>query len=253
MTYDSAIYALVACEESQEVTIALRDAGIIAYSCDILPCSGGHPEWHIQGDVKDVLKLGEFTTQAGTKITIPRIDLLIAHPVCTYLCNSGVRWLHEQEGRWEKLVDAAKFFRLFLEADVKHVAVENPIPHKYAVEKIGRSYDQCIQPYQFGHPERKATCFWLKNLPELQPTKDVKREMEALPKSQAQRIWYASPGEDRAKERSKTFKGIAKAMAEQWGRYVLAQRQKEAKASGVETLRTPPTSELVGIRAGDLL
>jgi len=239
------VYALVACEESQAVTIALRKRGIIAFSCDILPCSGGHPEWHIQDDVREWLWKNKYNDGQGW-------DIIIAHPVCTRLTNSGVRWLHERN-LWEELDEAARFFRLFLEADADYIAVENPIPHKYAVERIGRSYDQCIQPYMFGHPERKATCFWIKNLQWLRPTNNVKAQMEALPKSQAQRIHYLSPGADRAKERSKTFPGIADAMADQWGRYVLAQRQKDAKASGVETLRTPPTPEDVGIRAGDIL
>ena len=239
-TVSNGIRVLVACEESQRVCIAFRKQGFEAYSCDVLPCSGGHPEWHIHGDVLNILyptkpdsfgamlpgpqkKIG-FRTMDGSIHEIHGWDLMISHPPCTYLCNSGVRWLYEKEGRWEKLDDAADFFRWFLEADIEYIAVENPIPHKYTVEKIGRSYDQCIQPYQFEHPERKATCLWLRNLPELQPTKDVRAEMESLPKSQSQRIWYASPGEDRAKERSKTFQGIADAMAEQWGRYILSQR-----------------------------
>lgn len=200
---------LVACEESQAVCIAFRNAGHEAYSCDILPCSGGHPEWHIQDDVLKHLNDGW--------------DLMIAHPTCTYLANSGVCWLWNKDGspnddRWENMSDGIEFFKRLLNADIPLIAVENPIPHKYANELIGRKYDQLIQPYQFGHPESKATCLWLNGLPKLQPTNDVKEIWKQLPKSEAQRIHYMSPGPERAKLRSKTFHGIAAAMAEQWGK-----------------------------------
>lgn len=214
---------LVACEESQAVTIELRKLGHEAYSCDIEPCSGEYPEWHIQDDVLPLLD-GDcgFKLQNGNSGTIlGKWDMLIAHPTCTYLTNSGVCWLYEKDGsknkeRWNNLDKAANFFRKFLEADCERIAVENPIPHKYAVERIGRKYDQLIQPYMFGHRERKATCFWLKGLPKLEQTDNVKEEMLKLPKKQQQRIHYMSPGPDRAKERSKTYPGIAKAMAVQW-------------------------------------
>ena len=123
------------------------------------------------------------------------------------------------------MVGGAKFFKTLLEADVPHIAIENPIMHKYAVEIIGRRQDQLVQPYMFGHPERKATCFWLKNLPPLRETNNVKAEMEQLPKSEAQRIHYTPPSEDRWKIRSTTFQGIAGAMATQWGDFLVGVKQ----------------------------
>jgi hypothetical protein len=194
---------LVACEESQAVTIELRKLGHEAYSCDIEECSGGHPEWHFQQDVTPLLQ--------------ESWDLVIAHPPCTRLANSGVMWL-EKRNLWKQLDDACSFFNLFIEYGKKgnKVAIENPIPHKYAVEKIG-VYTQVIQPYMFGHTERKATCLWLFGLPKLIETNNVFEEMKNLPKNQQQRLHYLPPGKDRAKLRSKTFLGIAQAMAEQWG------------------------------------
>lgn len=201
---------LVACEESQAVTIELRKLGHDAYSCDLQECSGGHPEWHIKGDVLNVLNNGW--------------DMMIAHPTCTYLTNSCVCWLYNKDGsknieRWQNLKEAAIFFKKLLYAPIPLIAIENPIPHKYAVELIGRKYDQVIQPYQFGHPESKATCLWLKGLPKLKPTNDVKEIWKQLPKKEAQRLHYLSPGHERAKLRSKTFPNIAKAIAEQFTNY----------------------------------
>jgi hypothetical protein len=200
------MHVLVACEFSGIVRDAFTALGHNAWSCDLLPSE--RLGLHYQQDVRGALDYNW--------------DLMIAHPPCTYLANSGVSWLHRQEGRWKKLDDGAKFFKMLLDADIPRIAVENPIPHKYAVERIGRKYDQLIQPYMFGHPERKATCLWLKNLPPLIPTNDVKAEMEALPKNQAQRLHYTPPGPDRWKIRSRTFTGIAQAMASQWGNHSLA-------------------------------
>ena len=196
---------LVACEESQAVTKELRVLGHEAFSCDLEPCSGGHPEWHIQGDVVNVLE--------------QHWDMIIAHPPCTILTNTGVCWLigkKAKPGRWKQLDDAANFFKLFVDHPCEKIAIENPIMHKYAVERIGRKYDCLVQPYQFGHKERKATCFWLKGLSPLHPTDNVKEQMEMLPKREQQRLHYLPPSPDRAKLRSKTFPGIAKAMALQW-------------------------------------
>jgi hypothetical protein len=145
-------------------------------------------------------------------------DLLIAHPPCTYLTNSGVTWLHKDPSRWEKLDDAATFFRNLLDAPVPRIAVENPIMHNYGKERIGGvKQTQVVQPWMFGHMEQKATCLWLKNLPPLVPTNNVKAAMDALPDNQRQRLHYLPPSADRWKLRSTTFKGIADAMADQWG------------------------------------
>jgi hypothetical protein len=195
---------LVACEESQVVCKAFRAKGHEAYSCDIQDCSGDKPEWHYKRDVFDVISLGW--------------DLMIAHPPCTYLCNSGVHWLHKQEGRFQKMADGASFFNYLLNTNcIDKIAVENPIPHKYAVEIMGRKYDQIVQPWMFGHTERKATCLWLKGLPKLTETNNVKEEMFKLPKREQQKLHYLPPSKDRAKLRSKTYQGIADAMSEQWG------------------------------------
>ena len=183
---------LIACEESQAVTIEFRKLGHEAYSCDILPCSGGHPEWHIQGDV------------------IPQLnkewDMIIAFPPCTHLAVSGARWFPEKrkDGRQEKAID---FFMKFMIHDCKKIAVENPIG---IMSTLCRKPDQIIQPWQFGHGETKATCLWLRGLPKLKPTNIVT--------GRENRIWKMAPSKDRAKLRSKTFPGIAKAMAEQWGK-----------------------------------
>jgi hypothetical protein len=192
---------LVACEYTGVVRDAFIKRGHDAVSADYRPTEiEGN---HYQGNVLDIID--------------EDWDLMIAHPPCTYLANSGVRWLHEKDGRWEKMQKAARFFKTLLEADIPMIAVENPIPHKYAVEIIGRKYDQIIHPYEFGHPETKATCLWLKNLPELKGTKNVKKEMERLPDKEKHRIHYMSPSKNRSKERSRTYKGVAHAMAAQWG------------------------------------
>lgn len=190
---------LIACEESQAVCKAFRKLGHEAYSCDILPCSGGHPEWHIQGDALVEAYSGKY-------------DMMIAHPPCTYLCNSGVCWLHKDESRWDKMREGAEFFKKLLDAPIPLKAIENPIMHKYAVEIIGRRQDQLIQPWQFGHGETKATCLWLVGLPKLTPTDIVS--------GREQRLHKLPPSPERAMLRSKTFQGIADAMAEQWGGHI---------------------------------
>ena len=190
---------LVACEESQVVTKEFRERGHEAYSCDIELCSGGHPEWHLQQDVAPVLKEGW--------------DMLLAFPPCTHLAVSGARWFAEKriDGRQQEGID---FFMQFANVDCPRVAIENPVG---IMSTVWRKPDQIIQPWMFGHPERKATCLWLKDLPKLIETDNVKAEMSMLPTSQQQKIFYTSPGPDRPKIRSKTFLGIARAMAEQWG------------------------------------
>ena len=185
---------LVACEYSGKVRDAFIAQGHDAMSCDLLPTDAPGP--HYQGDVFDIIDQGW--------------DLMIAHPPCTYLSNSGVRWLYSQPGRWDLMKEGANFFKALLEADIPMIAVENPIMHKHAVEIIGRRQDQVVQPWQFGHGETKATCFWLKGLPKLMPT-DVVEGRE-------QRIHLLPPSADRWKIRSETFSGIANAMADQWGK-----------------------------------
>jgi hypothetical protein len=194
---------LVACESSGTVRRAFRERGHDAWSCDILPADDSS-EYHIQGDATALLGEGW--------------DLLIAHPPCTYLANSGVSWLHRDESRWEKMREGAALFRKFWESDIPRIAVENPIMHKYAKEAIGcGQQSQVIQPWMFGHMEQKATCLWLKGLPLLVPTDNVKEQTMALPDSERQRVHWLPPSKDRWKERSKTFDGIAQAMASQWG------------------------------------
>lgn len=194
---------LIACESSQIVTKALRDIGIEAYSCDLLP-GEINKDWHIQGDIRDV-NLRDYV-------------MVGSHLPCTFMCNSGVSWLHKDESRWNELQKSNELFHYFWQSGVKHLYIENPIPHKYALLP---DYSQIVHPYQFGHPERKATCLWLKNLPLLKETNNVKDVMEKLPKKEAQRIHYTSPGKDRWKIRSRTFPGIAKAIADQWGKILL--------------------------------
>lgn len=196
---------LVACEFSGTVRRAFSALGHDAWSCDLLPADDSSPN-HIQGD-------------AIAAVYAQNWDLLVAHPPCTYLTNSGVTWLHKDPTRWVKLDEAAQFFKRLLDAPIVKIAVENPIMHKYAKERIGGvKQSQVIQPWMFGHTEQKATCLWLKSLPLLQPTNNVKAEMMALPDNERQRLHYLPPSSDRWKLRSKTYDGIAKAMAEQWGK-----------------------------------
>jgi len=191
---------LIACEESQTVCKAFRDKGHEAYSCDILPCSGGHPEWHIQGDVLPLLK--------------KKWDLIIAHPPCTYLTNAGAVHLYPKKvlntDRLIKGITAKHFFMEFLESNCDKVCVENPIPSK--VFELP-PYTQVIQPYEYGHPFQKKTCLWLKGLPPLKPTKI----MEERQSTKIAGNWFNKGGKDRQKNRSKFWQGIADAMAEQWG------------------------------------
>ena len=192
---------LVACEYSGKVRDAFLRAGHDAMSCDLLPTDAPGP--HYTGDVADVISDGW--------------DLMVAHPPCTYMTNSGVSWLHKDDSRWEKLDEAASFFRLLWDAPITKIAIENPIMHKYARDRIGVDHVQLVQPYMFGHPESKATCLWLKNLPPLMPTLDVRTEMDRLPKRERQRLHYLPPSADRWKVRSETHQGLADAMARQWG------------------------------------
>jgi len=201
---------LVACEESQAVTIELRKLGHKAYSCDLLPCSGGHPEWHLQKDVRELLR--------------QKWDMIIAFPPCTYLTVSGNAWFNiEKYGdkarkRFKDREEAIEFFMLFANADCERIAIENPIG---VMSSEFRKPDQIINPYQFGDPFEKKTCLWLKGLPNLEPTNIVEPPKRAeFASGKSMPAWYADawklPKDERAKLRSKTFSGIAKAMAEQW-------------------------------------
>lgn len=216
---------LVACEESQRVASAFRAKGHEAYSCDIKHCSGNHPEYHILGDALELLKTPcYFHTSDFQLHHVKKWDLLIAHPPCTYLSSVGNRWFNvERYGekarqRYHEREAAVSFFIQFVTADCDRIAIENPIGH---MNTRYRKPDQIIQPYQFGDPARKATCLWLKGLPKLKPTKIVKPEIK-LYKSKDGRIKsfsadYGSGNADSATRRSKTYPGIAQAMAEQWG------------------------------------
>lgn len=227
---------LVACEESQRVCIAFREKGHNAFSCDIQECSGGHPEWHIKGDVLKVLNgRCAFITENGETHEIPgKWDLIIAHPPCTDLCVSGARHFERKRADGSQ-AESIEFFAKFLDVDCERVCIENPVgiisgnylltyfPELAEKYNLPRQYSQIIQPYYFGDCEKKTTCLWLKGLPKLEPTnivepnikeyicKDGKiaRFSEAMVKTEK--------GMPRAKTRSRTFKGISRAMAEQWG------------------------------------
>lgn len=218
---------LIACEESQRVCTAFRERGIEAYSCDLQECSGGHPEWHIMGDCLPLLNgRCEFYTMDGTQHYIGRRwDMIIAHPPCTFLTVTGNRWFNvEQYGekavqRQKDREEAVRFFMGIASADCDRIAIENPIG---VMSTAWRKPDQIIQPYEYGHPMRKATCLWLKFLPKLIPTEVVEPEVYYYTakngRIKSDSRWRSQCGkEERAKIRSKTFPGIAKAMAEQWG------------------------------------
>lgn len=220
---------LVACEESQAVTKAFRKLGYEAFSCDLLPCSGGHPEWHYQQDVFEVIDKGW--------------DLMIAHPPCTFLAGSGVAWLSHKEdthlpfeqrrphplypNRRQDMLDSIEFVKKLYNSDIVHVAIENPIG---LLSSRWQKPDQIIQPYMFGDEATKSTCLWLKNLPKLEPTNIVGKGERfewvdtKTGRIKSQPMWYykalsqAKTPEERRTLRSKTFQGIADAMANQWSK-----------------------------------
>ena len=244
---------LIGCEESQAICIEFRKLGHNAYSCDLQRCSGGHPEWHFNSDIFEVLDNNGGVTQAGDEVHVDKWDLLIAHPPCTYLAVSGARWLYNKDGskneqRWKDLEDGAAFFMKLANANVERIAIENPIG---VMGKRWRKADQTIQPWQFGDMAKKLTCLWLKNLPKLEPLyteepegleyvfqsgkKNPKWYLDALGQAaketakwvvdnqidistpegkKAKKMYY---DEARRRIRSKTFPGIARAMARTWG------------------------------------
>lgn len=238
---------LVACEESQAVTKELRKLGHEAYSCDIVECSGGHPEWHIQGDVLPLLNRVDngnngwhdiyFTTMDGQEHCVEQWDMIIAFPPCTHLAVSGARHFEKKraDGRQR---EAIEFFCQFLNADCDRIVIENPVgiisgdyipkhfPDLAEKYNLPKKYTQIIQPYEYGEPYRKATCLWLKGVPALTPTNIVEvcdiREYVIKRGKNAGKIvtfsdWINEGGKNRQTMRSKTFPGVAKAMAEQWG------------------------------------
>lgn len=215
---------LVACEESQRVCIAFRERGHEAYSCDLQDCSGGHPEWHIKGDVLPLLN-GNcffFDSAGGGHMANGKWDLIIAHPPCTRLCSSGQRWAfwgneeYKQKIRREQL-EAAVFFMRFVAADCPRVAIENPVG---IMNKLYRSADCIYNPYDFeGETEAKRTCLWLKGLPPLKPTQKLppEKRTNGIWKAQFDGKQYAWNDPETARLRSRTPLGVAKAMADQWG------------------------------------
>lgn len=229
---------LVACEESQAVTKEFRRLGHEAYSCDIIECSGGHPEWHINDDVLKYINGDEaifWTEDRVGHITPKRWDMIIAFPPCTHLAVSGARHFGKKraDGRQR---EAIEFFCQFLNADCDRIAIENPvgiisggyIPEHFPdlAEKYGlpKKPDQIIQPYEYGHAAKKTTCLWLKGLPNLVPTNVVEPDLVQYTCKSGKVVTFGAnmvhgfKSSERAKARSKTFEGVAKAMAEQWGR-----------------------------------
>ncbi|KKN28608.1 hypothetical protein LCGC14_0852530 [marine sediment metagenome] len=210
---------LIACEESQAVCKEFRKLGHEAYSCDILSCSGGEPQWHIEGDILNWMGKNSFNDYEGW-------DLMIAHPPCTYLSNAGIGWFNEEKygdkarERKRLRIEAFEFVMKIANVSIPKIAIENPVGW---LNSHWRKPDQIIQPWQFGDEESKRTCLWMKNLPLLIHTKIVKPKIYAYYKrgnKKGKPIYgndYLKFSEDRGKIRSKTFPGIAKAMAEQWG------------------------------------
>jgi site-specific DNA-cytosine methylase len=207
---------LVACEESQAITIKLRDLGHEAFSCDILPCSGGHPEWHLQGDVFNYIN-NDW-------------DLMIAHPPCTFLSVSGARHLYNKDKshnieRYKNQAEALDFVQKLMDVPISRIAIENPVS---VISTKIRKPDQIVQPWMFGDEATKTTCLWLKNLPRLIPTNIVgKGERTIFKSGKSHPKWYAdalaiakTPSE-RRNLRSKTFQGMAQAMADQWTKNLL--------------------------------
>ena len=218
---------LIACEESQAVCSAFRKLGHNAFSCDLQECSGGHPEWHIQGDCLSLLGGNCIFRTMDRKLHYQdgKWDLLIAHPPCTYMSNAGACRMYPTKGvidteRLKKAMDAKAFFMEFMEADCDHIAIENPRPLK--IVELPKE-TQHIQPYMFGEPYSKMTFLWLQNLPELIPTDVVSKYKPYLPSGTSRNAGtdYNKGTAHGSRKRSKTFPGIAQAMAEQWSEFIL--------------------------------
>lgn len=214
---------LIACEESQEVCKAFRARGHEAYSCDVQEPSGGHPEWHILGDALEALNGGKIVTMDGIDHNVGKWDMLIAHPPCTYLTLAGNKWFKPEfadrfPDRKKQRKEAVDFFMAIANADCDKIAIENPVG---IMSSQWRKPDQYIEPYMFGDPEKKKTGLWLKGLPLLKPTNIVEPVIIHCKSGANEPRWHMEtmhlPKEERSRVRSKTFFGIAKAMAEQWG------------------------------------
>lgn len=208
---------LIACEESQTVCKAFRKNGFEAFSCDILPCSGGHPEWHIQGDVLEQLNKGW--------------DMIIAHPPCTYLTVTGNKWMKPEfrdrfPDRPKQREESIEFFLKIAEAECNFIAIENPVG---IISTVWRKPDQYVHPYHFGDPHSKKTGFWLKGLPKLKHTEVVEPIMYTYKDGRKDPIWHVEsmklPPAERQKVRSKTFEGMAQAMANQWGNFLMERKR----------------------------
>ena len=250
MKQDIILNVLVACEESQRVCSEFRRLGHNAYSCDLLECSGGHPEWHFNCDVLKIIDEKGGTLQNGKEYHLPdgeTWDIMVAHPPCTYLAVSGAKWYYHPEdkelpvekrrphprfpNRAKDREEGIAFFKALCNANVQRIAVENPIG---IMNTHYRKPDQIVQPYYFGDSASKKTCLWLKNLPLLEKT-DVVDEGERIffKSGKSQPKWYsdaltkAKTTEERRTMRSKTFPGFAKAIAEQWSEYVIEQKSKK--------------------------
>lgn len=217
---------LIACEESQRVCAAFRARGHKAFSCDILPPSGGHPEWHIMCDVLKILKpicgSVSFYTMDGKKHVIaPEWDLIIAHPPCTFLTGAGAANIPKHPERIEKGYEAAEFFMRFYNCGCEKICIENPPPMK--IFRLPK-YTQIVRPYEHGENNGKRVCLWLKGLPLLKPSKIIPYNPERITWTYSKTgekktcsKWYNTGTNQHSKNRSKTFSGIAQAMAEQWG------------------------------------
>ena len=249
---------LIACEESQRVCTAFRALGHEAYSCDILPPSGGHPEWHIQQDVLTILNPKEFFSQMdyeettktitlkdrsshiafvtmdGVTHEVPKWDLIIAHPPCTYLTVTGNRWFNiEKYGdkakeRYKLREEGIEFFMAFTQADCDHIVIENPVG---IMSTVWKKPSQIIQPYWFGDPFEKKTCLWIKGLPNLVKDNEVTpEERTTFASGKSMPSWYCDaaklPKAERSRIRSQTFPGFARAMAEQWSKYIEEENNK---------------------------
>ena len=210
---------LIACEESQTVCKAFRARGFDAYSCDIQECSGGHPEWHIHGDVLPILNGGDFTAQDGGSGHVDKWDMIIAHPPCTFLSNCGAVHLFRGHqinmDRYNRGMEGRSFFMKFYEYGALGgtIAIENPVPS--SIFNLPKE-TQIIEPYDYGEPVSKKTLLWLFGVPLLYPTNIVKSTQSCHDSG----TWFSVGGKERQKNRSKTFDGIAQAMAEQWGDYI---------------------------------